>query len=154
MGGICHIWGQRRYIWVLSNMGWVLSLMGSIPHMWQIPPIYDKPIFDASVMDIYIYISIYPLRKRQRWVCHLWAGFVTYGVREDTFGFCQIWVGFCHLWGVSRYWQIPPLDDKPQYTLAGKEITTNLLGQWETSILIMWFLFDQSQCSIFEFKNS
>ena len=48
MGGVCHIWGQRRYIWVLSNMGWVLSLMGSIPiltnptHWWQTPILLSK----------------------------------------------------------------------------------------------------------------
>ena len=42
MGGICHIWAQRRYIWDLSNMGWVLSLMGELPisdktqaHFWR-----------------------------------------------------------------------------------------------------------------------
>ena len=43
-------------------------------------------------------------------ICHIWAGFITYGVSKDTFGFCQIWVwdlshmgGFCHIWGQQRY---------------------------------------------------
>ena len=44
MGGVCHIWGQRRYIWVLSNMGWVLSLMGSIPILTNPTPWWQTPI--------------------------------------------------------------------------------------------------------------
>ena len=45
----------------------------------------------------------YGVKKDSFGFCHIWVGFVTYGVSKDTFGFCQIWVGFCHLWGQRRY---------------------------------------------------
>ena len=98
MGGVCHIWGQRRYIWVLSNMG---------------------PIYSGTVMK-YVANNYY-------------MGFVT---------------KVCHIWGVFQIWQIPPIYDKPLYSSVGREKTSSLLDQWESSILIMWPLFDQSQGSI------
>ena len=268
MGGICHIWAQRRYIWDLSNMGWVLSLMGELPisdktrahfwryrieyvyihygsvkieleichisgqrrcirdlsnmggfcqlwgaslyltkptHIWQIPCVSlltpyvtkSKHIFDATVVNMYIFNTVAlkmslgfvkhwvrattfgirpiwvgfvtsgelpliwqnppifdktqssqvlrgnynqssrpmrdldfdhvtpfrPIKELDFWiqkilrryhykklpygVCHLWVGFVTYGLREGTFGICQIWVWFCHLWGAPHKWQNP-----------------------------------------------
>ena len=37
--------------------------------------------------------------------CLIWVGFVTYGVSKDTFGFCQIWVGFFSLFGLEKIHQ-------------------------------------------------
>ena len=45
----------------------------------------------------------YGVKKDSFGFCLIWVGFVTYGVSKDTFGFCQIWVGFFHLSGQRRY---------------------------------------------------
>ena len=34
---------------------------------------------------------------------YLFAECFPYGVNKSAFGFNQIWVGFCHLWGQQRY---------------------------------------------------
>ena len=45
----------------------------------------------------------YGVKKDSFGFCHIWVGFVIYGVSKDTFGFLQIWVGFCHLWGEEGF---------------------------------------------------
>ena len=42
-----------------------------------------KLIFDATILNMYIFITV---------ALKISFGFVTYGVREDTFGICKIWV--------------------------------------------------------------
>ena len=64
-----------------------------------------KLIFNATVLNIYIFITV---------ASKMSLGFVTYGVREDTRGICQIWVGFVKYGEVPHNWQNPPIFDKSQ----------------------------------------
>ena len=106
MGGFCHIWGQQRYIWVLSNMG--LGFVKYGVHSKVNLLVLHRPCraarsFILGFVKYGLSFVTYGEKKDSFGFCHIWVGFVTYGVSKDTFGFRQIWVGFCHLWGQKRY---------------------------------------------------
>ena len=79
MGGICHYWDTPHkwqnltHIWQNPNVSSLTPYVTNPAHKWQT----HLWRFRNGYIDMYIYI--YPLRRRQRWVCHIWAGFVTYG---------------------------------------------------------------------------
>ena len=104
------------------------------PHIWQIPPGCDGSNWTVFVTGF----------------CRIWAPIYSGPVMKYVAN--KYYMGFvtkvCHIWGVFQIWQIPPIYDKPLYSSVGREKTSSLLDQWESSILIMWPLFDQSQGSV------
>ena len=93
--GFCQIWVEVCQIWV--------GTQGSICYYYPDPSVPCSGVchlkWDLSYMGGFVTGFVNSLGFiTGLGVCHLWVGFVTYGVREDTFGFCQIWVGVCQIW--------------------------------------------------------
>ena len=105
MGGICHIWAQRRYIWDLSNMGWVLSLMGELP-------ISDKT-------------------QAHFWRYRIEYVYIHYGSVKNELGICHISGQRRYIRDLSSYgelphiWQNPPIFDKSHVYLLWSHIWQN-----------------------------
>ena len=82
MGGVCHIGGQQRYIWVWSNMGLVLSLMGS-----------EK--IRLGFVKYGLDFVTYGVKKDSVQFCHIWLGFVMgfviYGQYSAATTFYEQW---------------------------------------------------------------
>ena len=141
LGGICHMWGDLSYMGIKSysrrfhhSTSVYRSPYSTNPtHIWRTPPYMTNPGF-----------------------CRIWA--------PIYWGTVMKWSRIIIIWDFSprffiygeytRFHKSQPCMKNPCTPRWVGKNTSSLLDQWESSILIMWPLFDQSQGSISAFKNS